>query len=191
MQPSKIDPEFIDRMLALQPALRHQAAFLIGRKTQIGAPEDFVQDAIITALNCAGRYSDDNLSGWLMKILDGHIRNARRRVHNCTSVPLSPEEGADGDSYMHDVPMAPTQQHTLEVDDVLAALKTLPAADQEIIRLARLEELSYEEIAARLKLPLGTLHSRLSRATARLRAVYDTEPDTARVVAQSMCNGSA
>jgi RNA polymerase sigma factor (sigma-70 family) len=183
MSSPRFAPEFVERIMALRPALRRQAAFLIGKRTQIGSPDDFLQDTIITALKGADRFADDNMSGWLMAILHGHVRNARRRAHVRTSVPLSPAGTADGDADMIEVPVAATQELKLDVDDALAALRTLPAADQEIIWLARIEELSHEEIAARLGLPLGTLHARLSRATARLRAAYEAEPDAAKTIA--------
>jgi RNA polymerase sigma-70 factor (ECF subfamily) len=61
----------------------------------------------------------------------------------------------------------------------MTALRTLPAADQQIIWLARVDGLSQDEIAARLDLPLGTVYSRLSRATARLRAACEAEPQQA------------
>lgn len=183
MSSPRFAPEYIERIMALRPALRRQAAFLIGKRTQIGSPDDFLQDTIITALKGADRFADDNMSGWLMAILHGHVRNARRRAHVRTSVPLSPAGTADGDADMIEVPVAATQELKLDVDDALAALRTLPAADQEIIWLARIEELSHEEIAARLGLPLGTLHARLSRATARLRAAYEAEPDAAKTIA--------
>ena len=183
MSPPRFAPEIIARIIALRPALRRQAAFLIGRRTQIGAPDDFVQDTMITALMSADRYAEDSLSGWLMSILNGHIRNARRRAHVRTSVPLSPLDTANDDAETIDLPVAATQELRLDVADAVAALATLPAADQEIIYLARIDELSHDEIAARLGLPLGALHARLSRATARLRAAYNAEPEASKALA--------
>ena len=170
-------PDMIDRMVALRPALRRHAAILIGKRTHIGAPEDFVQDAFVTALRSVDRYADDNLAGWLMAILEGHVRNASRRAHVRTSVPLVPAGAAeDGHADMMEFPVAANQELRLEVNDVVDALRTLSAADQEIIWLARVDEMSHEQIAERLRVPLGTLHSRLSRATARLRDAYEAVP---------------
>jgi RNA polymerase sigma-70 factor (ECF subfamily) len=175
-------PSMIDRMVALRPALRRHAAFLIGRRTHIGSPDDFVQDTIVTALRSVDRYADDNLAGWLMAILEGHVRNASRRAHVRTSVPLVPAGTADdGHADMMEFPVAANQELRLEVNDVVDALRKLSAADQEIIWLARVDELSHEEIAKRLRVPLGTLHSRLSRATARLRDTYETGPTAGNV----------
>jgi RNA polymerase sigma-70 factor (ECF subfamily) len=183
-------PDFINRIVALRPALRRQAAFLIGSRTEIGTPDDLVQDAFVTALQTAHRYEDDNLSGWMMAILHGHVRNARRRARVRNSVPLSgPDDTADSDAEAMEFPVAATQEQPLHLDDVMTALRTLPAADQEIIWLARVDGLSQDEIAARLDLPVGTVYSRLSRATTRLRAACEAEPQ--QVAARRLAYGRA
>lgn len=181
MSPPNFAAEFIDCIMAERPALRRRAAFLIGSRAQIGTPDDFLQDTIITALQSADRLVDDNLAGWLMAVLQSHIRKARRRAYIRTSVPLNTTDASDSD--VIEVPVAASQEFTLDVEDAMTALRTLSAADQEVIWLARIDELSHEEIAARLGLPLGTLHARLSRATMRLRAAYEAEPDAAKRLA--------
>lgn len=45
----------------------------------------------------------------------------------------------------------------------------LPAADRETVLLYAWEELTYEEVAEALEVPLGTVRSRLNRARARIR----------------------
>jgi RNA polymerase sigma-70 factor (ECF subfamily) len=45
----------------------------------------------------------------------------------------------------------------------------LPADQREVLLLATVEELRYEEIAALLSVPVGTVMSRLSRAREKLR----------------------
>ncbi|MGB3506806.1 MAG: sigma-70 family RNA polymerase sigma factor [Xanthobacteraceae bacterium] len=180
--PAPSTPDFVERIVALRPALRRQAAHLIGRRTEIGTPDDLVQDVIVTALQTAHRYADDNLRGWLFAILHGHVRNARRRARVRASVPLSgPDDALDGDPEAMEFPVAATQEQPLHLDDVMTALRTLPAADQQIIWLARVDGLSQDAIAAQLDLPLGTVYSRLSRATARLRAACEAEPQSANV----------
>jgi RNA polymerase sigma-70 factor (ECF subfamily) len=187
--------DFLDRVVALRPALCRQAGKLIGAQTQLGAPEDFVQDTIVTALQTAHRYEDDNLFGWLVAILVGHIRNASRRVRRQASVPLmqpsATADGSEGDETMIEVPVAATQDFTVELDDVLAVLQTLPAADQEIIWLSRFDGLSHEEIAERLSVQLGTAYSRLSRATARLRAACEATSGIPDAPVHSTCGRAA
>jgi RNA polymerase sigma-70 factor (ECF subfamily) len=56
-----------------------------------------------------------------------------------------------------------------ESDAVLACLRSLGDQDREVLVLFAWERLSYEEIAAALAVPIGTVRSRLARARARLR----------------------
>jgi RNA polymerase sigma-70 factor, ECF subfamily len=52
---------------------------------------------------------------------------------------------------------------------LLDALASLPQGDRDVIVLIAWEELSYEEVAAALAIPIGTVRSRLNRARRRLR----------------------
>jgi RNA polymerase sigma-70 factor (ECF subfamily) len=61
----------------------------------------------------------------------------------------------------------------LEMRDMDAALKQLPAEQREILLLVALEDLTYEQIAVTLQIPVGTVMSRLSRAREKLRAVME------------------
>src|SRR5690348_17530765 len=54
-------------------------------------------------------------------------------------------------------------------ENILAALDQLPLAFREIVVMADVEEFSYKEVADTLKLPLGTVMSRLSRGRKLLR----------------------
>jgi RNA polymerase sigma-70 factor (ECF subfamily) len=187
--------DFLDRLVALRPALCRQAVRLIGGRTQLGTPEDFVQDAMVTALQIGHRYDEDNLFGWLLAILDGHIRNASRRAWVRTSVPLmqsnATADGDESDETMIEFPVAASQDATVELDDVLTVLQTLPAADQEIIWLSRFDGLSHEEIAEQLNVQLGTAYSRLSRATAKLRAACEAAPGIPDEPLHSTCGRAA
>ena len=51
-----------------------------------------------------------------------------------------------------------------------AALAALEAGQRDVLLLYAWEELSYEEIAEALEIPLGTVRSRLARARSHLRA---------------------
>lgn len=54
-------------------------------------------------------------------------------------------------------------------DHALELLAQLPRREQEVFALCIWSELSYEDAAAALRIPVGTVRSRLSRAHARLR----------------------
>lgn len=72
------------------------------------------------------------------------------------------------------MPMVPPA-HTdrLELRDMETALALLPADQREILLLVALEEMTYEEVAATLRIPVGTVMSRLARAREKLRAVME------------------
>ena len=57
----------------------------------------------------------------------------------------------------------------LELRDLERALEKLPTEQREAILLVGLEGLAYEEVAAILKVPVGTVRSRLSRGRDQLR----------------------
>ena len=77
--------------------------------------------------------------------------------------PLASPEAED--QLMADPPV-PEQ---IRDEDVLAALGKLPLEYREVVLMADVEEFSYKEIADALKIPLGTVMSRLSRGRRLLR----------------------
>ena len=58
----------------------------------------------------------------------------------------------------------------------------LPPEQREVLLLAAVEELRYEEIAAVLAIPVGTVMSRLSRARDKLRRMVAEPPVSLKVV---------
>ncbi|KPF95497.1 RNA polymerase subunit sigma-24 [Rhodopseudomonas sp. AAP120] len=161
-----------NRIIALRPVLLRHATFLIGARTDIGSPEDLVQDTLLISFQHAHRFEEGSLSGWLTAILHNCIRNARRRA-NRRDLVLSPlGTTSSDDAEMIDVPVDASQETTLELDDVMSALRALSATDREVIWLVRVEGLPQAEVAARLGVQTGTVHSRLWRATTNLRAAY-------------------
>jgi RNA polymerase sigma factor (sigma-70 family) len=56
---------------------------------------------------------------------------------------------------------------------LLEALASLPAHDRDVVLLVAWEELSYDEVAAALDIPAGTVRSRLNRARRLLRELLD------------------
>jgi len=70
---------------------------------------------------------------------------------------------------------------------VVDAIGVLPEAERQVLLLFAWEELSYEEIATALGVPVGTVRSRLSRARGRLTALTE-EP---AAVAAARDNGGA
>ena len=57
--------------------------------------------------------------------------------------------------------------------DLQSALSQLPDEQREVLLLVALQEMSYEEVASTLGIPVGTVMSRLSRGRERLRLLMD------------------
>jgi len=67
----------------------------------------------------------------------------------------------------------PAQEQGLRHRDLLRALQTLPEEQRSVVLLVSVEDLSYAEVAEVLKIPIGTVMSRLSRGRERLRLAME------------------
>lgn len=115
-----------------------------------------------------------NLKAWLFKILNNTLASMMRKRR---ATPVGDgeilERGAASDAER--MRSFDTELSALEgvMDEHLEyAVKALPADAREILILADIEEMPYEEIARVLDLPEGTVKSRVSRARARLREAF-------------------
>jgi RNA polymerase sigma-70 factor (ECF subfamily) len=103
---------------------------------------------------------------WLLGVATNVIRNLRRsqRRHRAALERLPRERVAD---FAADVDERLDDERQMQA--VLRALAKLPRADQDVLALCVWEDLTYEQAAVALHVPVGTVRSRLSRARARLR----------------------
>jgi RNA polymerase sigma-70 factor (ECF subfamily) len=135
--------------------------------------EDVVQDTMMQALRSFHRFQPGtNCRAWLITILQRIVSN-RRRSKGRSIVVSDPD-----DRIAHTVPFVPPVPQALTDETVLATLRRLPTAFQEVIILCDVEDLSYKEAAEALAIPMGTVMSRLHRGRAQLRAELATA-DTA------------
>ncbi len=149
--------------------------------------EDLVQDTLVQALQSFHRFTPGtNCRAWLVTILH-HVRSNRRR----STLRRNTVEDPD-DRIAETVPFVPPVPQHLTDEEVLTALREIPATYQEIILLSDIEELTYKEISAVLAIPMGTVMSRLHRGRTLLRqhlASAQTEGN-ARSVDVSSAEGS-
>ena len=143
------------------PALRRYAYALV---RDHDAADDLVQDCLERAVSrWYLRRDDGHLRAWLFTMLRNlYINSYHRQKRRATRVRLD-------ESIMPSV--APNQTDQLEMNDVLSALERLPEDHKSILLLIGVEDLSYEETARVLSVPVGTVMSRLSRARQGLRAL--------------------
>jgi RNA polymerase sigma-70 factor, ECF subfamily len=132
--------------------------------------EDLVQETYVRAIQAMGRLREhSNVKAWLHTIL----RNIRlNQVRHRRTRPKFVELDADANTadLLTDVGKDPHALYVskMEREQVREAIKQLPEEFREIILLREFAELSYQEIAALLDCPPGTVMSRLARARSRL-----------------------
>ncbi len=80
------------------------------------------------------------------------------------------------------LPVRANQLERVELLELLQHMGRLSADQREVLLLAAVEELRYEEIASILQIPVGTVMSRLSRARSNLRQLVAEPASTLRVV---------
>jgi RNA polymerase sigma-70 factor (ECF subfamily) len=127
--------------------------------------EDLVQDAYVRALRASTHFEwGSDLRAWLLTILRNLARNQRRDRHRARVHANSDDAdraaaavAAAGNSPEESLlsrTMAPQLQQALE---------SLPKALRDAVWLRDVEERSYAEIAQHLRIPIGTVMSRISR----------------------------
>ena len=142
------------------------------------AAEDLAQDAFIKVLNHIDKYRPEfKFSSWLFKIANNiAIDHLRRRHLDTISMDGSPNATSASDVEATSVELADQGENAL--DELTAkelgsaierAIASLRPEYRNCIMLRHVEGRSYEEIAATLDLPLGTVKTYIHRARHQLR----------------------
>ena len=147
-------------LTACIPRLRRYARALLGDRA--GA-DDLVQDTMERGWHKLSTWRrGGDMRAWLFSIMHNlHVDQQRQ--------PKLPTEALSDELHGSLSTPGTSGSDRLEVRDMQAALQMLPAEQREVLLLVALEEMSYEEVAAILNIPPGTVMSRLSRARERLR----------------------
>ena len=126
--------------------------------------DDLVQEALARALSRADRFvAGTNLRAWLFTIMHNvHVNQVRSRA-------ARPVEVAVDEVIEARLSEPANQEHRVELNEMMRVLDTLPAEQRQVLLLVALEGLKYEEVAAVLEVPIGTVMSRLSRAREAVR----------------------
>jgi RNA polymerase sigma-70 factor (ECF subfamily) len=108
---------------------------------------------------------------WLFQIAVNLCRDLARKKRPDAFADLAREDEDDPEEKIEDeapLPLDQTEEHELECALALA-VASLPEVYRAAVTLRYTEELSYEEIAAVLKLPVNTVRTHLFRAKTMLR----------------------
>jgi RNA polymerase sigma-70 factor, ECF subfamily len=158
-------------MLEIQiPRLRRYARALT---RDFSRADDLVQNCLTRAVakQHLWQYGTD-LRAWLFTILHHqHVNDVRRSIREGSHVMFE------------EAPELTVQSNAiaaLQLRDLEAALGKLQPEQRQVILLVGLEDMSYDEVATVLNVPVGTVRSRLSRGRGQLRLLMGMEVRTAR-----------
>ncbi len=151
-------------LVAAIPRLRRYARVLTGEVTRA---DDLVQETLARAWEKRRLWAaGTDLRAWLFTIMHNVFVNQRALAkRDAQNVSLDADDG--GAAWQ--IPVRPAQQTRVELIEVLREVARLPVDQRAVLILAAVEEMRYEEIAAVLSIPVGTVMSRLSRAREKLR----------------------
>jgi RNA polymerase sigma-70 factor (ECF subfamily) len=161
----------VDRYAQSMFALAHS---LVGNAADA---EDVVQEMFAGAFRGIARFEErSSFKTWLTRILVNQANRLRRDRSSkrmmSLDAPANSDSGAEAGETFDPGDAASRPSTTAGVDaklDLAEMLRTLSPDHRQVIVLREMEQMSYEEIAEVLNVPIGTVESRLYRARAELR----------------------
>jgi RNA polymerase sigma-70 factor (ECF subfamily) len=148
------------------------AAYRFARWLARADAEDVVQDALLRAYRGFDGLRGADAKGWLLTIVRNCHASAHRRQWRHLTVALPEDPMHEPVANEPDPERSAMEQD--ESEDLARLLAGLSLEHREVLELRELEELSYREIAAVTRLPVGTVMSRLARARSALRELWLT-----------------
>jgi RNA polymerase sigma-70 factor (ECF subfamily) len=136
---------------------------------------DATQDAFLSAFKNLNSYRGGSFKAWLHRTVTNACLDELRRRKRHPSTTLEPEsqDGDEMDSprWLADPHLTPEGQ--AEADELEHAiqhcLENLPTEFRVVVVMADIQGMDYAEVAVAVRVPLGTIKSRLARARLRLR----------------------
>jgi RNA polymerase sigma-70 factor, ECF subfamily len=131
--------------------------------------DDLVQDCLLRAIRKRHLFQPDtNLRAWLFTMLHHqYVNDVRRGLREGINIPV--EDVAPV------LTASATQDAGLQLRDFDRAMARLPEEQRQALLLNGLEGFPYEDVAAILDIPVGTVRSRLSRGREALRYMLGRE----------------
>ena len=155
---------FRQQLLTTIPRLRRYARSLV---FDTSTADDLVQTALERALAHWHQFDQRrDILVWVISIAHNAFMDDRRR--HSRVFPVEPLEMQDGPDAVESALPDPGLRM-----DLMSALSRLSVEQREPLLLVTLEQLSYAECAEVLRIPVGTVMSRVSRGRAALRALLD------------------
>jgi RNA polymerase sigma-70 factor, ECF subfamily len=179
LPPPATDPNGLPNaeLLAAIPRLRRYARVLTGDAVRA---DDLVQDTLARAWEKRRLWrAGSDLRAWLFTIMHNvHVNQLAQVRRDAANLSID----ADPGNTAWQLPVRANQVERVELMEIVRQMGRLSEDQREVLLLAAVEELRYEEIAVVLSIPIGTVMSRLSRARDRLRRLMAEPTSPLRVV---------
>ncbi len=156
---TKTQPDFEDTIRPELAVLYRVARRLVPSDDEAA---DMVQQTLVKAFQAWARFDGRFLRSWLIQILRNENRMRLRSQSRHETEELNEEVAAEG-SFWDEVHW----RH--QTSQILVELDKLPDEFKIAVVLCDIEQMSYEEAAKAMEIPVGTVRSRLSRGRAVLR----------------------
>lgn len=163
---------FNQLVLTYQNMAYHHAFSLLGDSDQA---EDATQESFIKAFQAINGFRGGSFRGWLLRIVTNSTYDMLRRSRRHPTQPLFPvdDEGEEVESAAWLADPNTSVQSTVEQNelskDIYRVLDELPDAYRSVLTLIDVHDLDYTEAAQALKIPIGTVKSRLARARLQMQ----------------------
>lgn len=162
--------EFESEMLPHTDMIYNYALYLTGSKEQAA---DLLQETFMKAYRFLDRFErGTNAKAWLHRIMRNTYINEYRKIkripelvtydEQISAYQMRPGTALEGTNIGNMIEME------MFGDELATAIAALPEKFKSIVILRDVEDMPYEEIAEVLKIPIGTVRSRLHRARAML-----------------------
>lgn len=159
------EPRFSDQLIAVLPRLRRFARGLTGSVVEA---DDLVQSACERALSRRHQFEEGTrFDSWMFRIVQTiwidqiRARDIRKEEKEIAAERLGSDE-----------PVRRVEAR-LALEEVRRALDRLPPDQRTVLLLVTVDGLSYREAAEVVRVPVGTIMSRLARARIALQAELD------------------
>lgn len=129
---------------------------------------DLVQETFLKALKGFGGFQEGtNFRAWMFRILRNTFLTSRTGLERRNTAQEN-EEGFEESVVTHDTPEAALIRRA-DTELVQKAIAQVSPPFREVLLLADVEEMKYQEVAEALSIPIGTVMSRLARARKQVR----------------------
>ena len=137
--------------------------------------EDLVQETYLKALRSFASFqSGTNFRAWMFRILKNTFLSSCSTLERRMTVAMDSEEDGPELAVENQTPETILMNRSSS-QQVQRAIDDLPVHYRETLLLCEVEEMSYQEIAEILSVPIGTVMSRLARARKAVRTALDSQ----------------